>query len=346
MPRLKLILLQNGAGVSATEYPLSTGGDIVGPSIFGHAGAPAAITVGAVQAGVTTQPEPYSSRGPVTHYFGPVSGKARRRRSCGRSPSRTSPPPTAAARPSSCRPKPPGVFRFCGTSAAAPHAAAVAALAGRRTRPLTPAQIGDRAGGDGEAGRRLRPERGRRRPDRRPSAARRRRPAAGGHDPSTRRTRSAGTARRASASLPTARCPSPARSTARDLCRAARPSPPSTRCRRHPRLRRQRRRPGRQSRGQQRPSPSPSTPSRRAPRSRASRGKTLRTRRRRAKAVFGFALQRAGLDLHLQDRRRPRPLLPGALVKALRGRSPRPAGDGGRRRRQRRQDAGRPSASR
>ena len=40
-PRLKSILLQNGAGVTATEYPRSSGGDVVGPTVFGHAGAQA-----------------------------------------------------------------------------------------------------------------------------------------------------------------------------------------------------------------------------------------------------------------------------------------------------------------
>jgi hypothetical protein len=141
-PRLKLIMLQNGGGVTATEYPVSSDGDVVGPSIFGHAGAPAAITVGAVQAGVTNKPEFYSSRGPVTHYFGPVQGPA---------PAaplfQAIPKPNIAATdcgrttffvPTS----PPGTYRFCGTSAAAPHAAAVAALAREANPTLTPAQIG------------------------------------------------------------------------------------------------------------------------------------------------------------------------------------------------------------
>ena len=35
----------------------------------------------------------------------------------------------------------PGVFRFCGTSAAAPHAAAIAALVLQANPTLTPAQI-------------------------------------------------------------------------------------------------------------------------------------------------------------------------------------------------------------
>ena len=129
-PRLKLALLQNGGGVTATEYPESSGGDVVGPTVFGHAGASGAIAVGAIPFNDSGKAEPYSSRGPVTHYFGPVVGAV----------------PAAPIAPQTI-PKPDlaatdcgvtsffasfsiaeSVWRFCGTSAAAPHAAAVAAL--------------------------------------------------------------------------------------------------------------------------------------------------------------------------------------------------------------------------
>ena len=75
-PRLKLALMENGRGVSETEYPQSSGGDVVGPTVFGHAGAAGAIAVGAVRYSNAAQPERYSSRGPVTHLFGPVTGGA------------------------------------------------------------------------------------------------------------------------------------------------------------------------------------------------------------------------------------------------------------------------------
>jgi hypothetical protein len=73
-PRLKFILLQNGGGVSSVEYPKSSGEDVVGPAVFGHAGAESAIAVAAVPYSDSSRVERYSSRGPVTHLFGPVEG--------------------------------------------------------------------------------------------------------------------------------------------------------------------------------------------------------------------------------------------------------------------------------
>ena len=78
-PRVKLILLQNGSPVFETEYEESKGGDVVGPTIFGHNGTASAITVGAssfssdgVHINAEGIPENYSSHGPETHYYGPV----------------------------------------------------------------------------------------------------------------------------------------------------------------------------------------------------------------------------------------------------------------------------------
>ncbi len=141
-PRVKFALLENGGGVSETEYPKSAEGDIVGPTIFGHAGTPNAISVGAVPFNDSGEVEPYSSHGPVTHYFGTAKSEL------------TAPlaEPLDITKPdlvaTDCGlttffvpTQTPGINRFCGTSAAAPHAAAVAALMRSANPTLTNTQI-------------------------------------------------------------------------------------------------------------------------------------------------------------------------------------------------------------
>jgi hypothetical protein len=126
--RLKFIMPQNGGGVAATEYEESSGGDVVGPTIFGHNGGEHTMSIGAIRHNTTSKPEFFSSRGPVTHYFGPVT-------ETGPAPPLGS--PQVLSKPDlvatdggantffgQCE----GPWRFYGTSAAAPHAAAVAAL--------------------------------------------------------------------------------------------------------------------------------------------------------------------------------------------------------------------------
>ncbi len=142
-PRLKFVLLENGSGVSATEYPESTLGDTVGPAIFGHAGSAAAIAVGAVPYGDGASPEPYSSRGPVTHYFGPVASDA----AAAPTGPQMIPKPDLVATDCGVTTffasfhKAEGAWRFCGTSAAAPHVAAVAALLHQANPGAGPAQV-------------------------------------------------------------------------------------------------------------------------------------------------------------------------------------------------------------
>lgn len=129
-PTLKFALLQNGGGVTNTEYPTPAGGDVVGPTIFGHAAAGGAVAAAAVPFFDDDQVESYSSRGPVVHRFAPVLDDE---------PADPLPSPETIAKPdiaaTDCGATTffsflagDGEWRFCGTSAAAPHAAAVAAL--------------------------------------------------------------------------------------------------------------------------------------------------------------------------------------------------------------------------
>jgi subtilisin family serine protease len=148
-PRLKFLLLENGENaVSESEYPVSSGGDTVGPTIYGHASTASAITVGAVPFFSSSEPEEYSSRGPVKHYFAPVTGRA---------PAAPLGQPEEVEKPdlaaTDCGAttffagffrffeSEPQEWHFCGTSAAAPHAAAVAALMLQRDPELSPEEV-------------------------------------------------------------------------------------------------------------------------------------------------------------------------------------------------------------
>jgi Subtilase family len=144
-PRLKFVLLENGGGVTQTEYPESSEGpegDVVGPTIFGHNGAEDAMSVGAIRYDATEAPETFSSRGPVTNYFEPVEGST---------PAEPLSSPQVLAKPDvvatdggantffgSCVSH---TWRFFGTSAAAPHAAAVAALELQAVPGATPEDV-------------------------------------------------------------------------------------------------------------------------------------------------------------------------------------------------------------
>jgi hypothetical protein len=149
-PRLKFQFLEDGYGVADTEYPkgrVEGTEDVVGPTIYGHDGAAAVNTVAAVNWAESNAapkaPETYSSRGPVTHYFGPVAGTA---------PAAKLSTPEVLSKPdmtaTDCASTTffgnlvPGVgWEFCGTSEAAEHAATVAALLQQSSPLATPAQI-------------------------------------------------------------------------------------------------------------------------------------------------------------------------------------------------------------
>jgi hypothetical protein len=120
--RMKGVLTGGGAAVIG---PIATQ-DRLGPAIFGHNGAEAGMSVAAVPYSDASQVEPFSSRGPVTHYFGPVDGTTP---AAALAAPKTLAKPDVAATDGALTTFFPTGSRFFGTSAAAPHAAAVAALA-------------------------------------------------------------------------------------------------------------------------------------------------------------------------------------------------------------------------
>lgn len=140
-PLIKFIQLGE-AVPTASQFAISSAGDTLGPAVFGHSVATGAISTAAVRYNATTAPETFSSRGPAVHYFGPVTGP-------GAAPALTVPAvrskPDLAATDGGANTffgtLSKGVWRFFGTSAAAPHAAAIAALGLQANPGLTPSQI-------------------------------------------------------------------------------------------------------------------------------------------------------------------------------------------------------------
>ncbi len=127
LPQFKIIFLQL-SGVTAISFNTNAGGDLFGPSLFGHSAAQAAVSVAAVPYNDSTTVEPFSSTGPARTCWGPVSGAIA---AAGISPCLIKQPDVAAtdgAQTSFFFQQSGGVFRFYGTSAAAPHAAAIVAL--------------------------------------------------------------------------------------------------------------------------------------------------------------------------------------------------------------------------
>jgi Subtilase family len=150
---LKFQFLEDGYGVADTEYPkgrVEGTEDVVGPTIYGHDGAAAVNTIAAVNWAESNTapkaPEFYSSRGPVTHYFGPVVGTT---------PAARLPTAEVLSKPdmaaTDCASTTffdhlvTGVgYEFCGSSEAAEHAATIAALMQQSAPLATPAEIASR----------------------------------------------------------------------------------------------------------------------------------------------------------------------------------------------------------
>nr|WP_246852393.1 S8 family serine peptidase [Patulibacter sp. SYSU D01012] len=134
-PRAKVLI---AGDVTAVEHA-ATSSDTFGPTVFGHSGGEDTVSVGAINASAPQAPAAYSSRGPVTHVFGPVRPDGRPADALP-APRRLSKPDVAAT---DCTKTTFFGSRntFCGTSAAAPHAAAVDALARQAAPWATDDQI-------------------------------------------------------------------------------------------------------------------------------------------------------------------------------------------------------------
>jgi len=151
-PRFKLAFFPNGApSVTSVQYNVTTGNDIVGPSVFGHNGATRAATVAAVPFNSTApfDPESYSSHGPLKKCWGPSAGSYNdgTRTYTGSPGAIITPCQTKTVDFAATDGGQNSFFgggspnRFYGTSAAAPHAAAVGALARQKFPCRTPDEI-------------------------------------------------------------------------------------------------------------------------------------------------------------------------------------------------------------
>ena len=128
-PRLKYLLIRAG-GIYSTAFNATNSTDVFGPSIFGHSGADDALSIAAVPYNDASNPESFTSHGYFTVYFEPVSGDTA---SAALAAPETRLKPDFAATDGGAntffgQQDAYRVWRFYGTSAAAPHAAAVAAL--------------------------------------------------------------------------------------------------------------------------------------------------------------------------------------------------------------------------
>ena len=135
-PRLKVVLFTNcNCGISGVSPATGVNGDIVGPTIMGHTASHDALSLAAAPYNDDNNPEGYSSRGPAAHYFGPVVNTT----PAAAIPTEAIQQPDFTATDGGCNTffgVNSGCWRFYGTSAAAPHAAAIAALLKQQANAL------------------------------------------------------------------------------------------------------------------------------------------------------------------------------------------------------------------
>ncbi|MDQ1122584.1 S8 family serine peptidase [Microbacterium trichothecenolyticum] len=131
--RTRLVFTLNNGGVRSLQYANWPEGVTVGPAIYGPAADPAVIAVGSAALADPGRVKASSSPGPSTYLFGPVdpSGVPAPRLDAPQVYAKPDLIAVDGVRTSFLSPQrnEPDVFRFHGTSSAAPNAAAVAALA-------------------------------------------------------------------------------------------------------------------------------------------------------------------------------------------------------------------------
>ena len=127
-PRLRTVLVRS-PGLVGVEYDESANGDTVGPTIYGHAAESTAMSVAAIEYNTTSEPEPFSSRGPAAQCWRQIDGTGSPQPAITPCDSSTIDITATDGAANTFFGSPSGsVYRFYGTSAAAPHAAAVAAV--------------------------------------------------------------------------------------------------------------------------------------------------------------------------------------------------------------------------
>lgn len=126
-PRLRTVLVRSG-GLLDVEYDVSAHGDTVGPTIYGHSAESTAVSVAAMKYDTTSSPEQFSSRGPGAVCWAQVDGKSPQPPITPCETSTIDITATDGAVTSFFGSSDGDDLRFYGTSAAAPHAAAVAAV--------------------------------------------------------------------------------------------------------------------------------------------------------------------------------------------------------------------------
>lgn len=140
-PALRTIVVDGT--VTSTDRPSGAGGDVVGPTAYGHNVSRDAISVAAHPYDSAGSIEPYSAAGPSTVCWAPVDGPAPAAPLPGCQSSTVDLTGPDGVRTSFFGSNDGSGFRFWGTSAAAPHVAATAALLRQLAPCSTPSAVLD-----------------------------------------------------------------------------------------------------------------------------------------------------------------------------------------------------------